>query len=86
MCENRKPEVTAQFSLCCILVLFCFYFAQYPMQIENIVSNLPLAHMLSEAILLPVLDGATLEEFVKHDDHLAMSRTEMTASNWEQQW
>ena len=56
------------------------------MQIENIVSNLPLAHMLSEAILLPVLDGATLEEFVKHDDHLAMSRTEMTASNWEQQW
>ena len=29
----------AQFSLCCILVLFCFYFMQYPMQIENIVSN-----------------------------------------------
>ena len=38
--------------------------------------------MSSEAILLPVLDGVMLEEFVKHDDDLATSRTEMTASNF----
>ena len=36
MCEIRKLEVRvyimAQFPLCCILVLSCFYFAQYLMQ------------------------------------------------------
>ena len=36
----------------------------------------------TEAILLPVLDGDTLEEFVKHDDDLPTSRTETTASNF----
>ena len=77
--SNSTILTLLYFSL--VLLLFC----AISMQIKNIVSNA--AHrMLSEAILLPVLDGATLEEFVKHDDHLAMSRTEMTASNWEQQW
>ena len=58
-----------------VLLLFC----AISMQIENIVSNA--AHrMLSEAILLPVLDGVMLEEFVKHDDDLAKSHTETTVS------
>ena len=49
----------AQFSLCCILVLFCFYFVQYPMQIENIVSNPAHPHVERSNIKLVFLPPNT---------------------------
>ena len=49
----------AQFSLCCILVLFCFYFAQYPIQIENIVSNAAHPHVERSNIKLVFLPPNT---------------------------
>ena len=107
----------AQFSLCCILVLFCFYFAQYPIQIENIVSNAAHPHVERSNIKLVFLPPNTTSKLqpcdagiiqtvklcyrtkllrritfaideVESASSLAKnvtSRTETTASNWEQQ-